>query len=130
MRRCFGGEQSRGAADLSRIDDHARRLVERLQRRLDERHVGRVGDVRDAGAEPPQRAAQHRGAGRAVGLGHVRLHGEAGDDQDAARSAQRPRGAERCAGIRERGDVAMAGIEGENLVDKVDHRLASYSKHW
>jgi uncharacterized glyoxalase superfamily metalloenzyme YdcJ len=95
--------------------------------------------VRDAGAEPPQRAAQHGYARRPVGLGHVQLDREAGDDQHPARAAQSAGRVERRAGIEERRHVAMAGIEGENLVDEVDttshgsgryHRLASYSKHW
>jgi len=139
MRRALRGEQSTGAVGLTRIDDDVRRLVERLEGRLHERHIDRVGDVRDVGAELPQRAAQDGRAGRPVGLGHVGLHGEARDDQDAPRSVQRAGGPNGGARRREGGDIAVAGIEGENLVDEVGdarhesgrhHRLASYSKHW
>jgi hypothetical protein len=132
-------EQPAGAVDLARIDDDAGRLRERREGRLHERHVRGVGDVRDAGAEPPERPPQHSRTGRPVGLGHVGLHGEARDDHHAPRSAQRAGGSGGSTWRRERGDVTAAGVEGENLVDGTGgarhesgryHRLASYSKHW
>ena len=52
---------------------------------------------------------------------------------------QRAGGSSGGARRRERGDIAVAGIEGENLIDEIGgarhesgryHRRASYSKHW
>src|SRR5439155_25319165 len=91
--------------------------------------VRAVRDVAHAGAEDPQRAAEHGGARRPVGLGGVGLHGEAGHDQHASGAAEGARRREGRAGTEERRDPATAGIERQDLVDEVVRRPGSGWRH-
>src|SRR2546426_7243807 len=100
--------------------------------------------IAHSSAEEPERPAEHGGARRPVGLGHIGPHGEAGHDQHAPGAAERARRREGGAGTEERRDPAPAGIERQNLVDEVVrwpgtggqhasrryHRSRSYSKIW
>ena len=104
-----------------------------------------VAGVPDPGAQPAQRPAQHGGARRSIGLRHALGDDEAGDDQHASRAPVSARAAASgAARPEEPRDAAAAGIESEQMVDRVSadaggahgsgryhtRRLTSYRTAW
>src|SRR4029450_3641704 len=84
------------------------------------RQRGAVARVAHARAQPAQRAPEHGGAGRPVGLRHAVGHDEAGDDEHPAGASERARRTQRAAWLKERADTARTWVERQEVINRIE----------
>ena len=117
--RALAAQQGGGHAVPVRIGEDISRRPQDGQGRPQNGHSHGIGHVAHAGAQPPERMAEHRRPWRAVGLGGPGGHRETGRHQHAAGSEQSARGSRGAAQREEPGDAAAPGVEREEMVDRI-----------
>src|SRR5207237_6643765 len=96
------------------------RLAEEFEDGPEHRLRRGVDDVANPRAEAAERAPEHGGAGRAIGLRQPGPEREPRRDQNPARSPERPRRAARPARTEEARHAAPPRIEDQELIDRID----------
>src|SRR5438094_541357 len=120
VRRALASEDGPGGAGAVGMRQHLGGLAERAQRVAQDRQHHGIGRVAHSRAEAAQGATEHDGARRPVGLRHALGDDEAGDDQHGPRAHERAGGTQRAARLEEGGDAAPAGIQREQVIDRIE----------